>query len=82
MSERKETTVEAIERFNIAVGALVKPFIASMRRILDWLSPFVAHLQAKELERQGRLCRDKRKRNRYFRKAKRLRRDYPLGKHG
>ena len=80
MSERRETTMEAWTRFGIAVGACVTAFAEAMRPVMDKLTAFYAHLQANSLERQGRMCRDKRKRNRYFRKAKRLRRQYPLRK--
>lgn len=82
MNEKPQTTMEALERVDIALGALVKPFVEALQSVLDRAAAFYAHWQSHVLERQGRLCRDKRKRNRYFRRAKRLRRDYPLGKTG
>lgn len=63
---------------SIQVAALCDAFKAVIQGIAKAVAPIAAAFKAAELERQGRKCKDKRKRNRYFRKAKRLKRAYGL----
>ncbi len=57
------------DEMKIVVGNIVDAFNPAISEIRKRCN----YAQSLCLEREGRLCRDKRRRNRYFRKAKRLR---------
>lgn len=80
MMDQKGSVAEALSALHIAIGCFSNCVRESFGNMLCKIEAGKAYFESRSLEKKGRACRDKRKRNRFFRKAKRLRKRYSLGK--
>lgn len=78
----KKLTRQDLEAFQRGASLMVGAIVDGLRRLAQVVETtvdrFSAPFQAAALEAQGRKCKDRRKRNRYFRKAKRLKARYQV----
>lgn len=69
----QEDTVDLKQFLSLVIETVSDGFL----RFGNGLEPYAAWIQASVLESKAKECKDRRKRNRYFRKAKRLKAQYP-----